>query len=78
MSKTIAVLASVAALTFANGAWAGSYNSYFYNGGGHGHGNDHGGGDDDHDGVCERIHNDFLRHLCQKVKNHGQEHPTSP
>jgi len=79
MSKTIAVLASVAALTFANGAWAGSNGSFFYNGHGHGHGHgsDH-DDDDDHDGVCERIHNDFLRHLCQKVKNHDHEHPTSP
>lgn len=79
MSKTIAVLASVAALTFASGAQAtGSHGSYFYGGGGGHSGHGHGEDDDEDGGVCSRIRNDYLRHLCYKIKNHVGEHPASP
>lgn len=81
MSRTIAVVISVAALTFASGAQAGSYGSYFWGGGGHGHGGGHGGGGagEEGSGVCERIRNPLLRYLCFKIKNHhDDDDPVSP
>lgn len=83
MSKTIAVVASVTALMFANAAWAGSNSSFFYHGGGyhggHGGGYGHGGGGEgSDDGVCKKIKNPILRYICYKLKDGGPEHPASP
>ncbi|MFN3524370.1 MAG: hypothetical protein ACK4YQ_19160 [Phenylobacterium sp.] len=80
MSKKIAILVSVAALSLATGAQAGgSHGSYFWGGwGGHG---GHGHDDDDDNGgsICARIQNDFLRKLCYKIKNgHDDDNPVSP
>lgn len=77
MYKTIAILASVAALSYASGAQAtGSHGSFFYHGGGYHDGD----AEEDHDGppggICNRIHNNFLRKICHHVA-HEHEHPAS-
>jgi hypothetical protein len=75
MSKTIAVLATVAALSFASGAQAGSSGSFFYNGGHHS--SEHEGGEGSSSSICNRIRIDFLRRICRRISSE-HEHPVSP